>query len=208
MSRLFAAIYDRLMAGSEEACVRDWRAELLGGLSGRVLEIGAGTGLNLPHYSRSAVTELVLAEPDPAMRKRLDIKAVAQGVRATISDAPAEALPFEDASFDAVVSTLVLCSVRDQRDALAEIARVLVPGGRLVFLEHVAADPATKPERLRRQRRVEPVWKRVAGGCHLTRDTERAIRDAGFMFAVEPTRESMRKAFTFVRPTVRGMATR
>ena len=208
MSRLFAAIYDRLMAGSEDACVRDWRAELLGGLSGRVLEIGAGTGLNLPHYSRTAVTELVLAEPDPAMRRRLDIKAVAQGVRATIVDAPAEALPFEDATFDAVVSTLVLCSVTDQRAALAEIARVLVPGGRLVFLEHVAADAATTPERRRRQQRIEPVWRRVAGGCHLTRETEGAIRDAGFTFAEEPTRESMRNAFTFVRATVRGTATR
>ena len=208
MSRLFAALYDRLMAGSEEACVREWRAELLGGLSGRVLEIGAGTGLNLPHYSRSAVTELVLAEPDAAMRRRLDIKAVAQGVKATVVDAPAEALPFDDATFDAVVSTLVLCSVSDQRAALAEVARVLVPGGRLVFLEHVAADAATTPERLRRQRRVEPVWKRVAGGCHLTRATEQAIRDAGFTFEVEPTRESMEHAFTFVRPTVRGAATR
>jgi ubiquinone/menaquinone biosynthesis C-methylase UbiE len=207
VSRLFAALYDRLMAGSEAACVRDWRAELLGGLSGRVLEIGAGTGLNLPHYSRAAVTELVLAEPDPAMRRRLDIKVVANGVKATVIDAPAEALPFEDRSFDAVVSTLVLCSVSDQRAALAEIARVLAPGGRLVFLEHVAAD-ATTPERLRRQRRVEPVWKHLAGGCHLTRATEQAIRDAGFTFEVEPTRESMEHAFTFVRPTVRGAATR
>ena len=198
-------MYDRLIAGSEEACVRDWRAELLGGLSGRVLEVGAGTGLNLPHYDRSAVTELVLTEPDPAMRRRLDIKAAAQGVKATIVDAPVEVLPFEDGTFDAVVSTLVLCSVADQRVALAEIARVLVPGGRLVFLEHVAAD---EPGRLRRQRRIEPVWKRVAGGCHLSRATEQAIRDAGFTFAEEPTRESMRNAFTFVRETVRGMATR
>ena len=208
MSRLFAALYDRLVAGSEDACVRDWRADLLGGLSGRVLEIGAGTGLNLPHYSRATVTELVLAEPDPAMRRRLDIKVVAQGVRATVVDAPAEALPFDDGSFDAVVSTLVLCTVSDQRAAIAEIARVLAPGGRLVFLEHVAADAATAPEWLRRQRRIEPVWKRVAGGCHLTRATEQAIRDAGFTFEDEPTRESMEHAFTFVRSTVRGAATR
>jgi len=208
MSRFFAAIYDRLTAGSEEACVRDWRAALLRDLDGRVLEIGAGTGHNLPHYP-STVTDLVLAEPDPAMRKRLDIKVVARGVRATVVDASAEQLPFDDAAFDAVVSTLVLCSVRDQAAALAEIRRVLVPGGRLVFLEHVAADAESKPERLKRQRQVEPVWKRVAGGCHLTRETEDAIRLAGFAFEDDgPTRESMRKAMPIVRPTVRGVAVR
>lgn len=208
MSRLFAAIYDRLTAGSEEACVREWRAALLRDVHGRVLEIGAGTGHNLPHYP-ATVTDLVLAEPDPSMRKRLDIKVVARGVRATVVDAMAERLPFEDGSFDAVVSTLVLCSVHDQAAALAEVRRVLAPGGRLVFLEHVAADAATKPERLKRQRQVEPVWKRVAGGCHLTRRTEDAIRDAGFTFeGGEPTRESMRKAMPIVRPTVRGVAVR
>src|SRR3712207_5455665 len=114
-----------MIAGSEEACVRDWRADLLGGLQGRILEIGAGTGLNLPHYSRGAIDELVLAEPDPAMRRKLDIKVVATGVKATIVDAGAERLPFDDGSFDSVVSTLVLCSVRDPSAALAEIRRVL-----------------------------------------------------------------------------------
>ncbi|HYD10289.1 MAG TPA: class I SAM-dependent methyltransferase [Acidimicrobiales bacterium] len=204
MSRLFAAAYEWMIAGSEEACVRDWRAELLGGISGRVLEVGAGTGLNLPHYDGAAVTDLVLTEPDAAMRTKLDIKAVALGVKATVVDAGAERLPFDDESFDAVVSTLVLCSVRDQQAALAEIRRVLRPGGTLVFLEHVAAEHDA--HRLKRQRRLEPVWKRVLGNCHLTRRTEQAIRDAGFTFETEPTRESMRKASTVVRSSVRGAA--
>ena len=187
--------------------MRDWRAALLRDLDGRVLEVGAGTGHNLAHYPR-AVTDLVLAEPDPSMRKRLDINVVARGVKATIVDAPAERLPFDDESFDAVVSTLVLCSVQDQQRALIEIRRVLRPGGRLVFMEHVAADPVAEPERRRRQRRFEPLWKRIGGNCHVTRETERAIGEAGFTFAHDTTRESMREFVTLARPVIRGIAVR
>ena len=208
MSRLFAALYERMIAPSEEACVASWRSALLADVSGRVLEVGAGTGLNLRHYRHAAIDELVLAEPDPAMRCRLDVRVVALGVKATIVDARAERLPFDDASFDAVVSTLVLCSVPDQAVALAEVRRVLRPGGRLVFLEHVAADPTREPGPVRWQRRLDPVWTRLCGGCHLTRDTEASIRDAGFGFDDEPTREHMCKATALVRATVRGAATR
>jgi ubiquinone/menaquinone biosynthesis C-methylase UbiE len=198
MSWLMAAVYDRFMKVSEEACLGRWRADLLRDLSGEVLEVGAGTGSTLGLYPK-AVTRLVMAEPDPHMRRKLLEK------RGTIevSDAPAEKLPFDQASFDAVVCSLVLCSVRDQAAALAEIARVLRPGGRLLFLEHVAADG--KPERLKWQGRIEPVWKHLMGNCHLTRRTEAAIAAAGLDIETIQ-RESIRKALPIVRPSIRGVA--
>jgi SAM-dependent methyltransferase len=155
---------------------------------------------------------LVLAEPDAAMRQRLGraagtLRLASNGgeVRVELSDAAAGALPFSDGEFDAVVSTLVLCSVADPPRALEEIHRVLKPGGRLVFIEHVAAQDGSS--RLRWQRRLEPLWKRVMGNCHLTRDTEAAIRAAGFALG-EVQRESLRKAMPIVRPSIRGVATR
>jgi ubiquinone/menaquinone biosynthesis C-methylase UbiE len=198
MSWLMAAVYDRFMRVSEEACLGRWRAELLRDLSGEVLEVGAGTGSTLGLYPK-AVTRLVMAEPDPHMRHKLLEK------RGTIevSDAAAEKLPFENESFDAVVCSLVLCSVRDQKAALAEIARVLKPGGKLVFLEHVAADG--KPDRLKWQGRIEPVWKHLMGNCHLTRRTEAAIAAAGLDIE-SIQRESIRKALPIVRPSIRGVA--
>lgn len=201
MSRLFAAIYDPFMRKTEEACLVTWRRELLSGLSGRVLEIGAGTGANLPHYP-PAVTSLVLAEPDAHMLARLRPRAPAG---AEVLRASCDRLPLPDASVDAVVSTLVLCSVPDPARALRELSRVLRPGGTLVFLEHVAA--AEGSSRLTWQRRIEPVWKHVAGNCHLTRPTEESLRVAGFVVE-QVTRESMRKAMPWFRPTVRGLARR
>ena len=206
MSRLFAAFYERMIAASEEACVREWRRDLLASLSGDVLELGSGTGLNLAHYP-ATVERLVLTEPDRHMRAKLQARLTDQRpapARVEVVDAVADRLPFDDESFDAVVSTLVLCSVPDQRSALREVHRVLRPGGRLVFLEHVAAHE--KPKRHRWQRRVEPVWKRIAGGCHLTRDTRQVIAAAGF--DVDAKRESMRKASPLVRTTERGIAVR
>lgn len=201
MSRLMAMIYDPFTRGSEEACLRDWRRELLADARGRVLEIGAGTGANLPFYGED-VERLVLTEPDPHMRAKLEDKAPARlGLETT--GAAAERLPFEDGSFDAVVSTLVLCSVRSLEGSLAELSRVLAPGGSLIFLEHVAAED--RPRRLRWQRRLEPVWKRFTGNCHLTRRTEAAIVEAGFELE-EVRRESIRKAMPLTRPSVRGVA--
>ena len=143
--RIFAALYDRLLSGTERAGLQDMRAELLAGARGRTLELGAGTGLNLAHYT-DAVTELVLTEPDPHMarrlRSRLEDERPAPG-RVEVIEAPAERLPFEDQSFDTVVSTLVLCSVESPGGAAAEITRVLKPEGRLLYLEHVrSGDPA------------------------------------------------------------------
>lgn len=207
MSRLFAAVYDRLLAASEEACGREWRAELLREVRGTVVEIGAGTGLNLAHYPPS-VERLVLTEPDAHMRRRLQARLVELGTpaaaRAEIVAAPADALPLGDGEADAVVSTLVLCSVPDQRAALREVRRVLRPGGRFVFLEHVVTPE--KPRRARWQRRLTPVWRRLADGCHLDRDTGAAIEAAGLVPG-PVTRESMRKSAPIVRTMIRGHAT-
>lgn len=203
MGRFMAAIYEAATRGAEEACLRQWRSELLAPLAGRVLEVGAGTGLNVPHYP-TTVEYVVLSEPDPHMRKRLAVRASAESrVHADVVDAPLERLPFADGSFDAVVATLVLCSVPDQARALAEIRRVLTTGGRFVFIEHVAAEG--RPRRLKWQRRLEPFWKRAAGNCHLTRNTEQAITAAGFSLE-RIERESMRKVAPIVRPTIRGVA--
>lgn len=201
-----ALVYDRLMAPTEEAGLTDWRHELLGDLSGDVLEAGAGTGLNLAHYPPT-LDRLVLTEPDPHMRRRLQraLAAAPPLFPAEVGDGSLDALPYGGQSFDAVVATLVLCSVRSPAEALSEVRRVLRPGGRLVFIEHVAA--TGKPRRLRWQHRLEPVWKRLAGNCHLTRDTEQAIEAAGFEVE-HVTRESMRQAMPIVRPSIRGMARR
>lgn len=203
MGRFIAAIYDAVTRGAEDACLRQWRSDLLAPLTGRVLEVGAGTGLNVPLYP-TTVEYVVLSEPDPHMRKRLATRVAAESrVHAAIVDASVDDLPFADGAFDAVVATLVLCSVRDQADALAEIRRVLRPDGRFVFIEHVAAEG--RPRRLAWQRRVEPLWKHVAGNCHLTRNTERAITAAGFSLE-HIERESMRKVAPIARPTIRGVA--
>lgn len=207
MSRLFAAIYDPFMRKSEQACLQEWRHELLSGVrGGEVLEIGAGTGANLAHYS-SAIDRLVLADPDEHMLQRLRDRAEAglggvKGPRWETMIASVERLPFEDASFDTVVATLLLCSVPDQRAALSEVRRVLRPGGSFVFLEHVASE--TDPDRLRWQQRLEPFWKLIAGNCHLTRRTAETIES---LFEVEEIeRDTMRKALPFIRPTIRGRA--
>jgi ubiquinone/menaquinone biosynthesis C-methylase UbiE len=203
MSWLMAAVYDRFMRGSEQACLAQWRAELLRDLSGAVLEVGAGTGVTLPHYPRS-LARLVLCEPDAHMRRKLRKKVDSSALRnIEISDASLDSLPFKAGEFDAVVCSLVLCSVPDQPAALAAIGHVLKPGARLVFLEHIAADG--RPERLKWQRRIEPVWKHLMGNCHLTRRTEAAITAAGFKFD-RIQRESIRKALPIVRPSIRGIA--
>jgi len=203
MGRLLAAVYNRIIQPSEEACLRQWRAELLQSLVGDVLEVGAGTGLNVPHYPQT-LTRLVLSEPDPYMRRRLAQRALAEGwERAEVADGALEELPLPADAFDAVVATLVLCSVHHLDQALAEIRRVLKPGGRFLFIEHVAAE--NRPRRLKWQHWIEPVWRPISGNCHLTRRTAAAMVAADFTL-VELKRESIRKAWPLVRPAIRGFA--
>jgi ubiquinone/menaquinone biosynthesis C-methylase UbiE len=171
--RFFAATYDRSIRRAEDAGLRDRRARLLGNLEGDVLEIGAGTGLNLEHYPQEA--RLVLAEPDPHMRHFLLERLAGSGRKARVVEATAEDLPFADQSFDAVVSTLVLCSVQSLPAALAEIRRVLRPHGALQLIEHVRGAGG----RAALQEVVAPV-SRLLFSCSPDRRTADAIRAAGF----------------------------
>jgi len=199
---LFAALYDRLLAGVEAAGLSKRREQLLAAASGRVLEIGAGTGANLGFYP-DTVQALTLAEPERPMATRLARRVAGQRRQVEIVEAPAERLPFPDGTFDTVVSTLVLCTVADQRRSLAEIRRVLKPGGRLLFVEHVRSDD---PGLARWQDRLNGLNQIVAHGCNCNRTTVDAIRAAGFDI-VDLTRGELAKAPPFVRPMVVGTAT-
>ena len=201
--RFFATVYDKLMEGSEKAALRGHRESLLGAVSGRVLEIGGGTGANLPFYG-PAVEELVITEPEEPMARRLEAKLTEYSLRARVVRAPAEELPFESATFDFAVSTLVLCTVNDQTRALAEIHRLLKPGGRLVFLEHALSE---EPRLARWQNRLEPLQVRVGHGCHPNRDTLQGIRDAGFAVP-DVEHATLLKAPPLVRPLILGAAER
>src|SRR3954465_12801676 len=184
---------------SEEAGLGAMREKLLADAAGRVLEIGGGTGVNLPYYE--GVDSLVVTEPEPAMLPRLQDKAREQAPQAELRRAPAEDLPFADASFDTVVSTLVLCGVDDQSRSLREIRRVLRPGGRLLFIEHVrSADP--KVARL--QDRISPV-NRFLFGCECNRATLDTIEATGFTVSRIEHGE-LPKAPKFVRPMIVGTA--
>jgi ubiquinone/menaquinone biosynthesis C-methylase UbiE len=156
--------------------VAERKRNLLGGLTGTVIEIGAGTGANLPFVNPGA--RWVGVDPNPAVRPYVEEKAKRFGLRAHLIQGRAERLPFQSACADAVISTLVLCGVADQQPVLEEILRVLKPGGRFIFLEHVAAEPGTATRR--RQRLVRPVWSLLADGCRPDRETWRAIESAGF----------------------------
>lgn len=176
---IFARLYDRISAAAERAGVTEMRRELLSQAKGRTLEIGAGTGHNLPLYT-SAVMELVLTEPDPHMAERLRAKlaeAPPASARVEVSEARAEELPFDDGSFDTVVSTLVLCTVESPERALAEARRVLVEGGSLLFLEHVRSP---NPRTAWWQDRLERPWGFFIGGCHPNRTTGDSLAAAGF----------------------------
>ena len=210
-AKMFALTYDRQMAKTEKAGLHAFRERLLAGAAGDVLEIGGGTGANLPCYG-PAVTSLTITEPQPPMLRRLERKvrehsagqhgAGQHGPSARVLRAPAEDLPFDDHSFDVAVSTLVLCGVDDQPRALRELRRVLRPGGGLLFIEHVRSDD---PGTARLQDRLN--WlNRLVVCCDCNRPTLDSIRAAGFTVAqVEHT--ALPKAPPFVRPTILGTAT-
>jgi ubiquinone/menaquinone biosynthesis C-methylase UbiE len=197
LGRCFAGMYERGARRLEEAGMADRRARLLGDLRGDVLEIGAGTGLNLEHYPQTIA--LVLTEPDPNMRRRLADRLAESGRAAAIVDAAAEELPFPADSFDAVVSTLVLCSVRDQRRALGEIKRVLRPGGRLFVIEHVRGEGG----RAVVQEVVAPA-SRLLFSCSPDRRTADAIHAAGFELDHEPF--ELAGGAPWTRPAIQGVA--
>jgi SAM-dependent methyltransferase len=199
--RAFSAYYDRGFKAIEEAGLSEMRRALLAGARGRVLELGAGTGLNLGHYP-AEIESLTLAEPDPHMSKQLRAKLSRLSYEVEVVEAPAERLPFDDAAFDTAVVTLVLCTVPDQETALAEIKRVLKPGGRLLFLEHVRAN---HPDLAKWQDRLESPWRFLGDGCHCNRDTVAAIGAAGFKLD-EVERGELPKAPPIIRPLVRGSA--
>jgi ubiquinone/menaquinone biosynthesis C-methylase UbiE len=185
-------------AASERAGLAAQRRNLLAGARGRVLEVGAGTGLNLEHYP-DGIDELVLVEPEPAMVRKLKQRLRDLGREARIVEADGEALPFPDGSFDVVVCTLVLCSVDDPMRALAELRRVLRPDGSFLFLEHVRSD---QPRTARLQDRINPAWRFVTNGCNCNRRTLSLIESAFSLDEVE--RGEVPKAPSIVRPLVSG----
>jgi ubiquinone/menaquinone biosynthesis C-methylase UbiE len=201
--RIFAAIYDPAFAAAEAAGLRENRIALLSLARGDVLELGAGTGLNLPHYP-DGVKSILCTEPEEPMARRLRARIARRGdAKATVVQAPAEALPVPDGSIDTVVATLVLCTVNDPAASLAEVRRVLAPDGRLLFLEHVRSDD---PKLARWQDRLHPAWVRFGHGCHCNRDTLSSIKAAGF--DVHDVREEIFPKFpAIVRPLIIGAAT-
>jgi len=194
--RWFAAVYDRMSGAQERGALGRMRRDLLSGLQGDVLEIGAGTGANFEHYPPGV--PVVATDPDEHMLKRARRRLDAMpGASIELRQAPAERLPFDPASFDAVVSTLVLCTVDDPQTALGEIRRVLRRGGELRFLEHVRGAGMLG----RAQDVIEPLWGWCSAGCHPNRHTEQALRDAGF----EPESLDRRKLAPWM-PAIAGVA--
>ena len=175
---LFARFYSRFAEREDERGNADNRKELLAGLSGRVVEVGAGIGSNFAHYPE-AVTEVVAVEPEPYLRAKAQHAATSAPVPVRVVDGLADELPLDAGSVDAGVASLVLCSVPDQSVALGELHRVIKPGGEMRFYEHVISN---RESRRRFQRFMDKtIWPRMAGGCHMTRDTRGAIEQAGFI---------------------------
>jgi ubiquinone/menaquinone biosynthesis C-methylase UbiE len=201
--RMFSAFYDRAFEATEEAGLREMRADLLKQARGRVLELGAGTGLNMELYPREGIECLTLTEPDPHMFKQLRTRAEKDCPGADLVQTGAENLPFDDNSYDTVVVTLVLCTVPNQAATLKEISRVLKPEGQLLFLEHVRA--TNDPGLAKWQDRLETPWRFLGDGCHCNRDTVAGLKAAGFEIG-ELECDELPKAPPIVRPLVLGSA--
>jgi ubiquinone/menaquinone biosynthesis C-methylase UbiE len=200
---IFARVYARFAQMSERRGGAEHRQRLLVGLGGRVIELGAGSGANFPHYPTS-VSEVVAVEPERYLRERAQRAAAAAKVPISVEPGDAERLPGETATFDAGVVALVLCTVPDQRSALAELFRVIRPGGELRFYEHVLAEDRLEA---RFQRIADAtLWPRVAGGCHLARDTATAIQQAGFV--LEKCERFNFSPAGFLPPHILGIARR
>ena len=201
----FAAIYDRMIAPEERRFLAEVRKEVAGGARGRVLEIGAGTGLNFAHYPDGA--GVTATEPDPYMFQRAERRLSALGRAIDLKQASAEELPFDDGSFDTVVGTLVMCSIPHPGRALSEIRRVLKPKGEYRFYEHVRYE---NPFGAFWQDAVTPAWSWFGAGCHPNRDTARLIRDAGFEISELERSKPLPPVppMIFSRPHIKGTAVR
>lgn len=173
---LFPMVYDTIMRPLEAAGVRDQRRRIGEAARGRVLELAAGTGAMLEHYG-AEVTEVVATEVDPQMLGQATGRAERAAVPVELREVDAQTLPFEDAAFDTVVVALSLCTIPEPRAALGEARRVLRDDGQLLFVEHVRS---LRPSIARLQDTITPLWRRMAGGCHLNRDTLRVLEDCGF----------------------------
>jgi ubiquinone/menaquinone biosynthesis C-methylase UbiE len=196
---VFAFAYSWFARMADKGDMGELREDLLTHAQGTVIEIGAGTGLNFHHYP--AGVEVLATEPDPHMFRRAEKAARATKGAVTLKRRPAESLPFSNATVDTVVSTLVLCSVRDQAVTLAEIGRVLRPGGTLLLIEHVRSED---PALARTQDKREPTHVRFAGGCHPNRDTLASVAAAGF--DVTAVRRIELQGFKLTRPAIAGAA--
>ncbi len=195
---IFARLWTFMSPRADKAGEAQYRREMLDGVRGRVLELGAGNGLNFAHYP-AAVSEVVAIEPEPYLRRKGEEAAAHAPVTVTVMDGTDSPLPFDDDSFDAAVACLVLCSVPDQARALAELRRVLKPGGELRFYEHVIPhDP--RWARVFRFLERSGIWPKLGAGCHPARDTGRAIEEAGF-----DTERSRRVVFNGL-PHILGLA--
>lgn len=193
-------IYDALNKGLERRGFGERRDRLVASLAGEVLEIGAGTGLNLPRYRHAS--RVTVVEPDTTYARRLRQRAAAAGVPVDVVIGRAERLPFRDEAFDHAVASLALCSVDDLDAVLGEVRRVLRAEGSLVFLEHVRSESA---RRARWQDRLTPVQRRLADGCHLNRDTPAAIARAGFDL-LELERFELPPGHPLIKDAVQGVA--
>jgi len=203
--RLNALLYDTFMSKAEEDFLGEVRSGLLAGAKGRVLDVGAGTGANFPYYPKSDGVQVVALDNDPAMLRRARRKAEETGLDVEFHVGSGNALPFANESFDTVVFTLSLCTIPDPAQAISEARRVLRPGGKLLFLEHVRADD---PGLAKWQDRVAPVWGVVAGGCRPNQETRALIEQSGLEvdWAVERMQEKM--PIPIVRPGLMGAATK
>jgi ubiquinone/menaquinone biosynthesis C-methylase UbiE len=172
----FARLYERISAESERRGTAEHRDRALAGLAGRVIEVGAGNGMNFSHYP-ATVTEVVAVEPENKLRSLAERAAATPPVPVKVVAGHGDALVFDEASFDAAVVSLVLCSVPEPGHFLAEVRRMLKPGGELRFFEHVRS---ASPLRGVFQDAITPVWSAIGGGCHLNRDSRAAIEAAGF----------------------------
>ncbi len=201
----FAAVYDKMLASQEKKFLGATRAEMLKDVTGEVLEIGAGTGANFQYYQAGA--HVTAIEPDPYMLERAKPRASESPAEIDLQQVAAEELPFPDASFDFVIDTLVLCSVRDPRKVLSEIKRVLKPGGELRLYEHVRYK---NPIGALSQDIISPAWQWFGAGCHPNRDTERHLREAGFQLSDVRIRKDSPPIppMIFTRPHLQAVARR